>query len=80
MNWNLLKEYGVQCFIAFDQLANALIPPIDGTVSYAAGTRTAAVSWGYIHPDDNPAHWGADVLVDHPLELRAVLDRALCGC
>ena len=46
----------------------------------AAGTRTAAVSWGYIHPDDNPAHWGADVLVDHPLELRAVLDRALCGC
>lgn len=46
----------------------------------AAGTRTAAVSLGYIHPDDNPAHWGADVLVDHPLELRAVLDRALCGC
>lgn len=46
----------------------------------AAGTRTAAVSWPYIHPDDNPAHWGADVLVDHPLELRAVLDRALCGC
>ena len=46
----------------------------------AAGTRTAAVSWGYIHPDDNPAHWGADVLVDHPLELRAVLDRALCSC
>ncbi|HWR79742.1 MAG TPA: phosphoglycolate phosphatase, partial [Pseudomonas sp.] len=39
-----------------------------------------AVSWGYIHPDDNPAHWGADVLVDHPLELRAVLDRALCSC
>lgn len=46
----------------------------------AAGTRTAAVSWGYIHPDDNPAHWGADVLVDHPLKLRAVLDRALCSC
>lgn len=46
----------------------------------AAGTRTAAVTWGYIHPDDNPAHWGADVLVDHPRDLRAVLDRALCGC
>ena len=46
----------------------------------AAGTRTAAVSWGYIHPEDNPAHWGADVVVDHPLELRAVLDRALCSC
>nr|WP_197539857.1 N-acetylmuramic acid 6-phosphate phosphatase MupP [Pseudomonas resinovorans] len=46
----------------------------------AAGTRTAAVSYGYIHPSDNPTHWGADVVVDHPLELRAVLDRALCSC
>lgn len=46
----------------------------------AAGTRTAAVSYGYIHPSDNPSHWGADVVVDHPLELRAVLDRALCSC
>lgn len=46
----------------------------------AAGTRTAAVRYGYIHPDDNPGHWGADVVVDHPLELRTVLDRALCGC
>lgn len=46
----------------------------------AAGTRTAAVRYGYIHPSDNPNHWGADVVVDHPLELRAVLDRALCSC
>jgi phosphoglycolate phosphatase len=46
----------------------------------AAGTRTAAVSWGYIHPDDNPAHWGADVVVDHPGELRKTLDNALCSC
>ena len=46
----------------------------------AAGTRTAAVSWGYIHPDDNPAHWGADVVVDHPSELRKTLDNALCSC
>ncbi|MET1081059.1 MAG: N-acetylmuramic acid 6-phosphate phosphatase MupP [Pseudomonas sp.] len=46
----------------------------------AAGTKTAAVTFGYIHPDDNPRHWGADVVVDHPLELRTVLDRALCGC
>ena len=41
MNWNLLKEYGVQCFIAFDQLLNALIPPLDGTVSYADETLSA---------------------------------------
>jgi 2-phosphoglycolate phosphatase len=46
----------------------------------AAGSKTAAVTYGYIHPDDNPRHWGADVVVDHPLELRKVLDQALCGC
>lgn len=46
----------------------------------AAGCRTAAVTYGYIHPDDNPRHWGADVVVDHPNELRAVLDQALCSC
>jgi len=45
-----------------------------------AGTKTAAVRYGYIHPNDNPDHWGADVVVDHPLELRKVLDSALCGC
>lgn len=46
----------------------------------AAGCKTAAVTYGYIHPEDNPRHWGADVVVDHPLELRAVLERALCSC
>jgi len=46
----------------------------------AAGCRTAAVTYGYIHPEDNPRNWGADVVVDHPQELRAVLDRALCSC
>ncbi|WP_455921277.1 N-acetylmuramic acid 6-phosphate phosphatase MupP [Pseudomonas putida] len=45
-----------------------------------AGTRTAAVRYGYIHPHDNPSHWGADVVVDHPLELRKVLDQAMCSC
>lgn len=45
-----------------------------------AGTRTAAVRYGYIHPHDNPDHWGADVVVDHPLDLRKVLDNALCSC
>lgn len=46
----------------------------------AAGCLTAAVTYGYIHPEDNPRNWGADVVVDHPSELRAVLDRALCSC
>lgn len=46
----------------------------------AAGCKTAAVTYGYIHPQDNPRNWGADVVVDHPLELRSVLERALCSC
>jgi len=45
-----------------------------------AGTRTAAVRYGYIHPNDNPDHWGADVVVDHPSDLRRVLDQGLCSC
>ena len=42
--------------------------------------RHATQLRGYIHPEDNPAHWGADVIVDHPRELLAVLERAMCGC
>ena len=37
----LLKAYGEQVFIAVDQLVNALIPPLDGTVSYADETLSA---------------------------------------
>lgn len=46
----------------------------------AAGCKTVAVTWGYIHPDDNPNHWGADAIIEHPAELRTLLDQALCGC
>ena len=46
----------------------------------AAGCKTAAVSYGYIHPQDNPRNWGADAVVDHPLQLRTLLDNALCNC
>jgi 2-phosphoglycolate phosphatase len=46
----------------------------------SAGTKTAAAGYGYIHPDDNPRHWGADLVVDHPLQLRRALDQALCNC
>ncbi len=41
MFWKLLKEWGVQVFLALDQLANALPPPIDGTVGYADETLSA---------------------------------------
>ena len=39
--WKLLKAYGEQVLIALDQLCNALIPPLDGTVSYADETLSA---------------------------------------
>jgi 2-phosphoglycolate phosphatase len=45
-----------------------------------AGTKTVAVRYGYIHPDDNPDHWGADAVVSDARALRDLLDRALCGC
>lgn len=52
----------------------------DIEAGHAAGTRTVAVRYGYIHPEDNPGNWGADAVIDHPLELRRVIDQALCGC
>ena len=45
-----------------------------------AGCKTAAVTYGYIHPSDNPRNWGADVIVDSASELRKMLDHALCSC
>ena len=41
MKWRLLRDYGTQVFIAVDQLLNALIPPLDGTLSYADETLSA---------------------------------------
>ncbi len=41
MKWHLLRDYGTQVFIAVDQLCNALIPPLDGTLSYADETLSA---------------------------------------
>ena len=37
----LARAYGEQVFIGFDQLVNALIPPLDGTISYADETLSA---------------------------------------
>jgi hypothetical protein len=41
VKWHLLRDYGTQVFIAVDQLCNALIPPLDGTLSYADETLSA---------------------------------------
>lgn len=34
-----------------------------------AGTRTLAVRWGFHSATDDPAGWGADAVVDQPLDL-----------
>ena len=38
-----------------------------------AGMRTIAAAYGYILADDDPHTWGADLVVDHPDEIRAWL-------
>ena len=38
---HLLRDWFVQIFLAFDQLANVLIPPVDGTVGFADETLSA---------------------------------------
>lgn len=37
----LMRDWWVQVFIAFDQLVNTLIPPLDGTIGYADETLSA---------------------------------------
>ena len=39
--FSLMRAYFEQIFLAIDQLVNALIPPLDGTISYADETLSA---------------------------------------
>lgn len=39
--FSLMRAYFEQVFLAVDQLVNALIPPLDGTVGYADETLSA---------------------------------------
>jgi 2-phosphoglycolate phosphatase len=39
----------------------------------AAGTATVAVRYGYVEPGQDPSTWGADYIVDTPLDLIALL-------
>jgi 2-phosphoglycolate phosphatase len=41
----------------------------DVLAGQAAGTRTVAVSWGYIVAGEDPTAWGADYTIDRPAEL-----------
>jgi phosphoglycolate phosphatase len=44
-----------------------------------AGTATLAATFGYLQDREDPARWGADALVDAPLDLLAWLDLAPHG-
>ena len=35
----------------------------------AAGTRTLVALFGYLGREDEPHEWGADGLIEHPLDL-----------
>ncbi len=39
----------------------------------AAGTSTIAARYGYVEPGQDPANWGADMIVDSPRELLALV-------
>jgi phosphoglycolate phosphatase len=40
----------------------------------AAGTRTVVSRYGYLPPGDDASGWGADYLIDHAIELVALLE------
>jgi|GEM_PF-6752558 len=42
----------------------------------AAGTLTAAVSYGYLGDSGPPHSWGADFIADHPANLASYLFRS----
>lgn len=45
----------------------------------AANMHTVAVRYGYNQPEDNPANWGADAVIDEITELEALLEMQ-CSC
>lgn len=40
----------------------------------AAGCLTVGARWGYLHPDDPPQAWEADLMIDHPDQLLELLN------
>lgn len=40
----------------------------------SAGCRTAAATWGYVAPGQDPKSWGADHLLAHPEEILKVIN------
>jgi phosphoglycolate phosphatase len=47
--------------------------PRDIESGRAAGTKTVAVRYGYVEPGQDPGAWGANYVVNTPLDLIALL-------
>jgi phosphoglycolate phosphatase len=45
----------------------------DVQAARAAGMPSVATAWGYLGTGDPPEAWGADHLIDHPLDLLPLL-------
>lgn len=42
----------------------------------AAGMHTIAAAYGYLLPDDDASRWEADLIIEHPVALLAILEEA----
>lgn len=49
--------------------------PRDIEAGHAAGMKTIAVAYGYIRPSEDVSHWGADVVVRRPNEIKQAIER-----
>ncbi|MGQ0659011.1 MAG: phosphoglycolate phosphatase [Chromatiales bacterium] len=43
----------------------------DSQAARAAGMGILAAAFGYIEPEEDPYHWGADAVIEHPSEILA---------
>jgi N-acetyl-D-muramate 6-phosphate phosphatase len=65
-----------ECGVAPDECLYLGDDERDIIAARAAGMRSIAVRWGYLGEDKPIDAWGADLLIDHPLELLDYLDPA----
>jgi len=50
----------------------------DITAGRSANMKTLAAVYGYLKDSDQPEHWGADALIEHPQQLQQWIQASLC--
>ena len=50
----------------------------DITAGKQADMKAVVAMYGYLQPDDQPEHWGADALISHPSHLMHWIESATC--